>query len=82
MSRVVMPRVHRDDLVVKTREPRLMFGQDLRFECAGAVARNLQFQFPEIPFYRLAARPIARIPAVVARRVVPLVSQVMGQLGI
>jgi len=36
----------------------------------------------ELPFDRLTACPIARIPAVVARRIVLLVTQMMRQLGI
>ena len=74
--------VHRDDLVVESREPRLMFGQNQRLKRADSVAGNFDLQFSEFPFDRLAAGPVPRISALVAHRVVFLVSQVMRQLGV
>jgi hypothetical protein len=59
-----------------------MFGQDLRLESADAVPWNFDFQLPKVPFDRLATGPVARIPAIVAGRIVLLVPQMMGQLGV
>jgi hypothetical protein len=75
-------RVQRHDLVVEAREPRLMFGQDLRLERADAVSRHFDLQFSKVPLYRLATGPVARIPAIVAHGIVLLVPQMMGQLGV
>src|ERR1022692_2742231 len=70
-------RVQRHDLVVEAREPRLMFGQDLRLERADAVSRHFDLQFSKVPLYRLATGPVARIPAIVAHGIVLLVPQMM-----
>jgi hypothetical protein len=74
--------VQRYDLVVEAREPRLMFGQDLRLKRADAIPRNFVLQFSKVPFDRLAPGPVARIPAIVAGRIVLLVPRMTGQLGV
>src|SRR5439155_10550501 len=62
-------------------KPRLMLRHDLRLEAPLAVPRRLQLDLAEIPFYRLRAGSVARVPTVVSRRIVLLVSQVVRQLG-
>src|SRR5947199_9536962 len=58
-----------------------MLRHDLRLEAPLAVPRRLQLDLAEIPFYRLRAGSVARVPTVVSRRIVLLVSQVVRQLG-
>src|SRR5438270_5253300 len=81
-ARAHPPRVHRDDLVVEARESRLPFGHYLRLKGAAPIPRRLHFQRAEVALQRLAGRAIARIAAVVSRRVVLLIPQVIGQLGV
>src|SRR5207302_4689336 len=61
---------------------RLPLGHDLGIEAGLAVARRLQLQFAEVALESFLAFPVARVAPVVARRIVLLVAQMIGQLGL
>src|ERR1700737_547661 len=82
LARAHAPRVHRYDLVVETGEARLPLTDNLRFVAAVAITRRLQRYLPKIPLQRLGGRAIARVAAVVACRVMLLIAQVVGHLGL
>src|SRR5437016_129780 len=82
LSRRHAPRVHGDDLVVEAGPARLPLGHDLGIEAGLAVARRLQLQFAEVALESFLAFPVARVAPVVARRIVLLVAQMIGQLGL
>jgi hypothetical protein len=67
--------VHRDDLVVETRKPPLVLGDQLRIKTRLAVAWNLQLDLPSIGDDRLLAIAIAPVTGLLA-------GQVMVHLGI
>src|ERR1019366_5055720 len=81
-SRGHPPRVHRNDLVVETVKARLPFAHNRGLKGSVAVSRRLQFHLAEIPSQLLLAGPVSRVPAVVARRIMLLVPDVLGQLRI
>src|SRR5688572_17687367 len=74
--------IHRQDLVVKPREPRLMLRHDLRLERAAAVPRRLKLHLAEVALQLLLRRAVPAVAAVVAGRVVPAVPKVLIELGI
>jgi tetratricopeptide (TPR) repeat protein len=75
-------RVHRKDLVVKPREPRLILGHDLRIKRPVTISRRLQIEFSEVPFQLFPALPVARVPAMMAHRIMLLVTQVIDHLSL
>ena len=54
----------------------------LRFERRLAIPRRLQLQLAEVALQCLGAFPVARVASVVARRIVLLVAQMIGHLGL
>ena len=76
------PRVHRQDLVIEAGEAPLMRRDDLRREGAVAVPRNRDLRFPEVALQLLAAGAVAGVAAQPALRIMLLVAQVVGQLGV
>ncbi len=59
------PRIHRHDLIVETRKPPLILGDQLRIEASFPVAWNLNLQLCRIgqdPFLRIANTVIAAVP--------------------
>src|ERR1700675_4291261 len=46
LARAHPPRIHRDDLVIKSGEARLPLGHDLGLKARLAVPRSLQLEFP------------------------------------
>jgi hypothetical protein len=60
----------------------LVLRDDPRLEAAVAIARRFQIQLAELAFQFLPAAAISRIAAVVARRVVLLVADVLCQFGV
>jgi len=75
-------RVHRQNLVVEALEPCLMLRQDLRLEAAIAISRRFHHHRPEIALNRLGSCPVTGIPAVISRRIVLFIAQMLRQLGV
>ena len=50
LTRRHSPRIHRQDLVVESIEPSLMFGNNLRLVLSGAIPRHFNLDLAEIPF--------------------------------
>src|SRR5947209_2138344 len=72
--------VQREDFFIEARPARLMFADNLRLERAVAVPRRLQFDLAEISLQLLLALPIARVAAVMTRRIVLLIAEMLGHL--
>jgi hypothetical protein len=78
-----MPRAYIETILSsKAREPRLALAYDFRLVAAVAIPRRLQRDLSKIAFQRLGRRAIARVAAVVARRIVLLIAQMIGHLGL
>src|SRR5205814_5455001 len=73
--------IEADHAIIKTVEPRLSFGDDLRLEAAVAVARHRDLNRPAIADHGLARITVAAVAAAAAGRVAFLVSQMFAQLG-
>src|SRR5437763_367950 len=73
--------IEADHAIVKTVEPGLSFGDDLRLEAAVAVARHRDLNRPIIADHGLARITVAAVAATAAGRVTSLVSQMFAQLG-
>src|ERR1700693_1693590 len=67
--------VHRDDLVVETREPALVLGDQLRIEAGLAVARHLQLDRPGVGDDALPAVAVTPVAGLLA-------TQMMVHLGV
>src|SRR5260370_16069870 len=74
------PRIHGNDLVIKSRETALPLGYDLGLERRLAIPGRFQFQLAKVSLQLFPARAVTRVPAAVTRRVVVLKSQMIGQL--
>ena len=74
------PRIHRQNLIVESRPPRLVLLHHPRLELAVAVPRRFDFHLAEIAFQRLQRHSVAAVAAVVSFRIVLLVAQVLGHL--
>jgi hypothetical protein len=74
--------VERDDLVVKAAPAGLVFGDQLGFEGAMAVARHLDGQLTELTLERFAPLAVAGIAAGIDDRLMLRMAQMLGKLGI
>jgi hypothetical protein len=72
-------RIQRQDLVVEAGPAGLMFGNELRFEAAVAVPRNLKGQAAEIALERLGATAVACVAGFVGNRFVLAMSQMLSK---
>ncbi len=59
LARAHAAHVHRDNLIVEAREPRLALADDFRLVAAVAIPRRLQRDFSKIAFQRLGRHAIA-----------------------
>jgi hypothetical protein len=83
MSRTVIPAgVHPEDLLVEAREPGLAFLYELRVEAPVAVSGHLDLHRTVVGLERLRAGPVTRIRCAAGLRIVPLVPEVIGHLGL
>src|ERR1700730_12633998 len=78
LARAHPPRVHRQDLVVETREASLSLAYDPRLETAVAIPRRYQIQFAKVALQLLLTLALARVATVLAPRIMLLVPQVLG----
>lgn len=74
--------IQRKDLVVEARPAGLVLLDDLRIEGAMPVARYLDGQFTELALEFLLAETVAGVAHPIADRLMLVVAQVVGQLGI
>src|SRR5258706_3924795 len=74
--------IQRDDLVVKARPAGLMFGNELWFERALPVARNVERQLAEIPLQGLGAVAVTRVASGVGDGLAPVVTEVFAHFGL
>jgi hypothetical protein len=58
-----------------------MLGNQLRLECALAVAGNIQWQFTKIALQGLGTVTVAGVAGAVANSAAPTVAEVFGHLG-
>lgn len=73
--------VERHDLVIEARPAGLVLADELGFEGALAVARNVQRPLAELSLERLRAMPVAGIASDICHRVALVVAQVFGHFG-
>jgi hypothetical protein len=62
---VDIPGAYIGRIMSKAREPRLVLCHDLRFECAGPVARRLQLDRTEVTLQLLLRRAVSAVAAVI-----------------
>jgi len=74
--------IQRDDCLIKTREPALMLGHDLRFERARTIPGYIQGDLPDLGRHRLRCCPITGIAQVLAHRVVLVIAQMGSHLSL
>src|SRR4029077_11631872 len=74
------PCVEADDLVIEAIEVGLSFGNDHRFERAGAISGHLDLHLAVLGQKRFAAHPIAAVAGPAACRISLLITDMMGQL--
>ena len=75
-------RIQRQDLVVEADPAGLVLGDQLRLEAAKAVARDRDRQCAELALERLAAAAVAGVADRIGHRLVAVVAEVLGHLGI
>ena len=74
--------VERDDLVVEAAPAGLVLGNDLRFERALAVTRDVDWQRAKIAFERFSAMAVAGLGAVAVDGAALVVAQVIGHFDL
>jgi hypothetical protein len=60
----------------------VILGDDLRFEAPASVPRSLQIDLAEIAFQLVFAAAVAGVIAIVADRVMPIVTDMIGQFSV
>jgi len=74
-------RVKPDDFVIHPVDPGLAFLDQLRFETAIAVTRDINRHRPVIALQHLASRPVAAVGLLAGRLALRLIAQVLRQFG-
>jgi hypothetical protein len=76
------PCIQRQYLVVKAAPAGLVLGDDLRLECASAVAGDFNGQFTEVTLESFLAAPVAGVTGLVGHQFILAMTQVVSQLGL
>ncbi len=75
-------RGERDDHLVDAGQAPLPFLHDLRLERSVPVARDGNLHRADLGQHRFGAGPVAGVAAVLARRIVPVITEVIGDLAL